>query len=233
MNVRHFTDLNVGKPSDHAVMCRREIHGAEGAKKASLGWRSMDIGIMHGHRIVDEKGFEAFRIMGVVVHQRLDQKTVAYLNAFIFIYGDFVSAERKGIVFAFEFISADIAFIQYGVIHPAFAQKIAAGQIGMGEMEIQRMMRGDAIESVEFGQLSEGKGILDVRCQIEVQFSEIDGDPLGDSCNEVFNLFHFRYLYVKWGLGRMDNDITAKTQRAQRKEEKIDVLNFGLAVINR
>ena len=105
-----------------------------------------------------------------------------------------MGSKGKNIVFSLQLISANVAFIKHRVIHPAFSQKIAAGKVGMAEVKIQRMVRGNAVKGVEFGKLAKRKHILNIGGQVEIQFSEVDVDPLSNSCNEVFNLFHFRYL---------------------------------------
>ena len=53
-------------------------------------------------------------------------------------------------------------------------------------------MRRNTIKCVEFGQLAKWKRIFEIRSQIEVQFSEIDSDPLGNTLDEIVNLFHIK-----------------------------------------
>ena len=45
-----------------------------------------------------------------------------------------------------EFISADVAFIQHRVIHPAFSQKIAAGKACIFKLQIQGMIRRNPVK---------------------------------------------------------------------------------------
>jgi len=54
----------------------------------------------------------------------------------------------------------------------------------MPEMKIERVMGGDAVESVKFHHLIQRHELLDVRQYIEIEIAKIDVGSLADSVEE-------------------------------------------------
>ena len=48
----------------------------------------MDIGVVHGGRILDQEYFQVFRIMGKAVHQGFDEEAVLDMDHFIIMEWD-------------------------------------------------------------------------------------------------------------------------------------------------
>ena len=79
-----FAGLNIGECPDHTIVHGGQIHGGKRPQEAAVRGRSMDIGIVSGHRVIDEKPFQRLGVVGVVVYQGFDQKAVIDINALIF-----------------------------------------------------------------------------------------------------------------------------------------------------
>jgi len=75
-----FTHLNISEGTDNRVVNRCQIHSTERPDKTSFHRRTVNVGIMHGCRILDQKLFQGFRIVGITVNQCFDQKGVFDTN---------------------------------------------------------------------------------------------------------------------------------------------------------
>ena len=113
----------------------------------------MNIGIVQGHGILDQKFLQIFRVMGKIMDQGFDQKAVFDMNDFIVMQGDIQVLVAMNVSLAFQFISPDIAFIKDGIVHHTFSQEVTSGQAGLIETEIERMMGGEAVKGIEFSEL--------------------------------------------------------------------------------
>lgn len=128
---------------------RSDVDDVKNAPKGFLA----DIGVMGGYGVPDEEVLGGFRIVGIVVNQGFDQKTVLDIDAFIAGYRNFKLLIAQDIAFVLEFVAADIAFVKYRVAGPDFPQKITAGQAGIPELKIQRIMGREAVKGIEFDHL--------------------------------------------------------------------------------
>jgi len=128
----------------------------------------VDVGIVGGDGVLNEKAFQGFRIMGKIMNQGFNQKAVLNLDLFIFAHRNFIILVSEDVVGLFEFITPDIAFVEQGVGHPALAQKITSGQIGVPKLEIEGVVGGNAVKSIEFNHLPIGNQILDIGIDIRL-----------------------------------------------------------------
>jgi len=190
LDMRHFTNLHIGKSANDTIMGRCQIDGGKRLKKASLRRRPMNIGIMHGHGIIDKKHFQTFRIMRIIVNQGFDQKTVLDADGFILMHRYHTPIKFEQIAFGFEFIPPDVAFVKNGMIHPAFSQKITSGQTGMNKVKIEGMMGCYSVKRIKFDQLTQGNGVSDIGLNIKIQLPEVNGNSLGDAVDQMFDLLH-------------------------------------------
>ena len=72
----------------------------------------MDIGVMGGNGIPDEKFLKGFRIMRKTVNQGFNQITVFDFDAFIPGDRNFKLIKLKYVTTVFEFVAPNIAFIK-------------------------------------------------------------------------------------------------------------------------
>jgi hypothetical protein len=150
----------------------------------------MDVGVVAGRGVSDVENFGIFRVMGTIVDKGLDQEAVRNPDELILVEGQLEIAVLEGVAPAFELIAADIALVKYGVLHPAFAKEITAGQIRVAEMEMDRVVGGDRIKSVKLKQLWKRDAFPQVGPGIEIEASEIDVEPPDDSLEKVFKFLH-------------------------------------------
>ena len=64
------------------------------------------------------------------------------------------------------------------------------GQIGIEELEVQRMMRCDAVKTIKFYQLVEWDKVFDKRMDVIIEFPQINVDSLYDSFEKYFQCLH-------------------------------------------
>jgi hypothetical protein len=96
----------------------------------------------------------------------------------------------KYINLLFEFVATDVSFVKYGISGSDFTQKIAAGQTGLPEYKIKRMVGGNAVESIEFDHLVQWNQIFEKRTYIVIKFTQIDIDSLNNPVQQFFQFFH-------------------------------------------
>jgi len=89
----------------------------------------VDIGIVSGNSIGNKKLFQGFRVMGKIVNQGFDEKTIFNVNALISGDGDFKLLIMKYITPVFQFVAPDITFVKYRISDTDFPQEITAGKI--------------------------------------------------------------------------------------------------------
>jgi hypothetical protein len=113
------------------------------------------------------------------------QQAVPDGNHFIFNQGNIFGT--KDIVSpSFEFIPPDIAFINGGSSHKAFAQEITAGNIGVFKMEIDGVAGSNPVKCIKLEHLIVIKGIFDKGFRIKTKFIQIHVHPADDSVIESF-----------------------------------------------
>ena len=111
--MRQFAHLHISEGPDNRVVDRCQVHSTERPDKTSFHRRTVNVGIMHGCRILDQKLFQRFRIVGITVNQGFDQTGVFNPDDFVIVNWKFRTLKMKPIPFGFEFISPDITFIKH------------------------------------------------------------------------------------------------------------------------
>jgi hypothetical protein len=124
------------------------------------------------------------------VNESLDEEAVGDPDQFILIQRQVVAAVQEGIALGFKFIATNVAFIEDSVVHLALAQKIASRQIGVAEMEMNRMVRGHCINCVEFKELGQWDATSQEWPRIKIEPSEIYVQSPDDAFKQVFKLLH-------------------------------------------
>jgi len=133
-----------------------EVNGSERAQKAPFHRRAVDIGIGACRGILDDEDLRVFRVVGVIVDERFNEKAVADRDQFILVEHQLWCRDTRCSPPGLQLVSTDVGFIQDGIVHLAFAQEIAAGQVGVAEMKVDRVDGRDAVESIEFKELGRG-----------------------------------------------------------------------------
>jgi len=150
----------------------------------------VDIGIVSGNSIGNKKLFQGFRVMGKIVNQGFDEKTIFNVNALISGDGDFKLLIMKYITPVFQFVAPDITFVKYRISDTDFPQEITAGQAGMSEHKIKGMVGGNAVEGIEFDHLIQWNQILDKGTDVVLKFTQIDINSLNNPAQQFFQFFH-------------------------------------------
>jgi hypothetical protein len=91
----------------------------------------------------------------------------------------------------FELVAPDIAFVKDGVAGSNPSEEITAGQTGMPEFKVERMMGGNSVERIKQDGLVQGHYIPDKRGRIVFELAQIDIDALHDAVQEFFEFFHW------------------------------------------
>jgi hypothetical protein len=64
-----FTGLNVRIGSNDTIVHGCQVDGCKRPQKAPVDGRPVDIGIMDGYGVPDEKSFQGFRVVGKIMNQ--------------------------------------------------------------------------------------------------------------------------------------------------------------------
>ena len=132
--------------------------------------------------------------------QGLGEKTVPDSDFLVSVQDNLVnSLVTNHIPFFLEIIPPDIAFVKDGILNQTFAQEIASRHVGMAEVEMNRVMRCDAVKNVEFDQMVHGHSLSDISFTSKSKLSQIDVDADDCPVNKLFKLFHISS--VKWEFG--------------------------------
>ena len=146
----------------------------------------MDIGIMGGYGVPDKEFFKCFRVMGKTMDQGLDEKAFFNFYHLIRVNRDFKILILEQVAFFLEFIAADIAFVKERVCHLAFSHKMAAGQVGVPELKVERVVGRNPIKCIKLRHLICWNKILNKGIYIVGMLPKIDIDTLDNPVKKPF-----------------------------------------------
>jgi len=128
LEMRDFPGLDIGVGANDTVSHGGEVNCGKWTEEATVGRSAVDIGVIHGQGISYEKFLWGFRVVGIVVHQCLDQGAVGNIDEFVVIKGELMAIETHDGAFTFQLVTANIALVEQRVLDPAFSKEITAGK---------------------------------------------------------------------------------------------------------
>jgi hypothetical protein len=139
---------------------------------------------------LNQEFLRILRVMGVTVNQGFNQEAVLNSNYLVVMEGYLPSLVAKEVASGLQFVAPDVTLIQNGIVHPAFAQEVAAGQAGAMKTKIKGMVGGQSVKSIKFSELTRGDDVADERGHIKSRFSKVDVYPVDDPVNQFLELSH-------------------------------------------
>ena len=189
-----FSHLNIGVVADDAVMDRGEIHRAERSDKTTFNRGAVNIGVRHGNGVLNDEFFGTLRIVAVVVHQGFYQIAVLDANHLIVVERYFQPFEIENVSPGLQFVPTYVSFVEDGVIDKALSQEVAPRQVGIAEMKVQRMERGQTVKTIKFQEFVKRCDVPHVRTHIKGGLAQIYVHSGDNAFNELFKLLHGVHL---------------------------------------
>jgi len=131
------------------------------------------------HRIADEEFLRCLEVVGLAVDEGAEQETVPDGDDLVLHQRQFLGPIDR-LPLPLELVAPHIALVDDGAVDDALAEKIAGGDIGVAELEFQRMFRRHRIGGVIIQHLSQVGGGVDKRTDIKAELLQIDVDPGSD-----------------------------------------------------